>query len=72
MSMKYSPVLLVCRILLACGVFALVALMGLQPRTASAASPAFILSRHRHKVCRECPKLAATPIQVLYWGTRNH
>jgi hypothetical protein len=46
MNMKHSPVLLVCRFLLACGVFALVALMGLQPRTASAESPAFVRVVH--------------------------
>ena len=46
MNHRRSPVLLVCRILLACGVFALVALMGLQPRAASAESPAFVRVVH--------------------------
>src|SRR6266446_2491879 len=45
-NMKHSPVLLLCRFLLACSVFALVTLMGLQPRTASAESPAFVRVIH--------------------------
>lgn len=46
MSMKHPLVLLVCPILLAYGVFALVALMGLQPGTVSAESPAFVRVVH--------------------------
>src|SRR5215469_9253869 len=46
MSMKHPLVLLVCPILLACEVFVLVALMGLQPRTVSAESPAFVRVVH--------------------------
>ncbi len=46
MSTKHPPALLVCHILLAGGIFALVALMGLQPSTASAESPAFVRVVH--------------------------
>src|SRR5260370_11262513 len=46
MNMKHSPVLLVCRFLLACGLWRLVARVGYQPRTASAETPALVRVVH--------------------------